>query len=76
MSLNMVPQRCQHVPINKTLVDFKQDKYYNYKGVVDEMAEMEEEDNNGLVIRAYEASFCADTGATFDMRCARLSSTS
>eukprot|EP00957_Ditylum_brightwellii_P156987 11947703-Ditylum_brightwellii.AAC.1 len=49
--------------MKKILVQF-QNKYYNYKGVVDEMTEMEDEDNNGLAIGAYEAAFCASASAT------------
>eukprot|EP00957_Ditylum_brightwellii_P043030 3260106-Ditylum_brightwellii.AAC.1 len=45
-----------------TLMRF-QDKYYNYKGVVgNEMAETNDDDD-GLAISAFEAAFCADTGA-------------
>eukprot|EP00957_Ditylum_brightwellii_P096705 7365191-Ditylum_brightwellii.AAC.1 len=47
-----------------TLVQF-QDKYYNYKGVVENDTEETNDDDNGLAIGAYEAAFCADTGATF-----------
>eukprot|EP00957_Ditylum_brightwellii_P043923 3332230-Ditylum_brightwellii.AAC.1 len=34
-------------------------------GVVDETVEMEDEDNNGLAIGAYEASCCMDAAAAF-----------
>eukprot|EP00957_Ditylum_brightwellii_P176167 13414064-Ditylum_brightwellii.AAC.1 len=47
-----------------TLVHFN-DKYCNDKGVEDEAAEIEEEDNNGLEFGAYEVAFCADLRATF-----------
>eukprot|EP00957_Ditylum_brightwellii_P186047 14165037-Ditylum_brightwellii.AAC.1 len=46
------------------LVQF-QDQYFNYKGVVGNKEEQNDEDNNGLVIGAFEAAFCADTSATY-----------
>ena len=47
-----------------TLVRF-QDEYYNYKGVVGNGTEEISKDDNGLVIGAFKAAFCADTDATF-----------
>eukprot|EP00957_Ditylum_brightwellii_P008782 665915-Ditylum_brightwellii.AAC.1 len=60
----------QQAPDLKTkleMINLKQGekKYHNYKGVVDEAADIEEEDNNGLAIRAFEVGFCTDVGATF-----------
>eukprot|EP00957_Ditylum_brightwellii_P107396 8195023-Ditylum_brightwellii.AAC.1 len=43
-----------------TLVRF-QDQYFNYKGVVGNDEEQNDEDNNGLAIGAFEVAFCADT---------------
>eukprot|EP00957_Ditylum_brightwellii_P173881 13237811-Ditylum_brightwellii.AAC.1 len=50
--------------IKTTLVYF-QDKHYNYKEVVGEEGKQENEDNNGLAIRVFEAAFCTDTGAMY-----------
>eukprot|EP00957_Ditylum_brightwellii_P076484 5812905-Ditylum_brightwellii.AAC.1 len=47
-----------------TLVRF-QDQYFNYKGVVGNEEEQNDEDNNGLTIGAFEVTFCADTSATY-----------
>eukprot|EP00957_Ditylum_brightwellii_P055788 4227408-Ditylum_brightwellii.AAC.1 len=47
-----------------TLAQF-QDKYYNYKGVVGNDMKKASKDKNGLAIGAFEAAFCADTGASF-----------
>eukprot|EP00957_Ditylum_brightwellii_P019434 1466154-Ditylum_brightwellii.AAC.1 len=41
------------------------DEYFNYKGVVGENVNDDDEDENGLAIGAYEAAFCADVGATY-----------
>eukprot|EP00957_Ditylum_brightwellii_P198315 15112315-Ditylum_brightwellii.AAC.1 len=49
----------------KTALVRFQDKYYNYKGVVGNDTVEPSEDNDSLAIRAFEAAFCADTGATF-----------
>eukprot|EP00957_Ditylum_brightwellii_P136815 10433000-Ditylum_brightwellii.AAC.1 len=52
-----------------TLVRF-QDQYFNYKGVVGNEEEQNDEDNNGLAIGAFKAAFCTDTSATciYEMR--------
>eukprot|EP00957_Ditylum_brightwellii_P055442 4200966-Ditylum_brightwellii.AAC.1 len=47
-----------------TLVHF-QDKYYNYNGVVKENGGIENKDNNGLAIGAFEVAFFIDIGATY-----------
>eukprot|EP00957_Ditylum_brightwellii_P041008 3105033-Ditylum_brightwellii.AAC.1 len=47
-----------------TLVQF-QDQYFNYKGVVGNEEEQNNEDNNGLAIGAFKAAVCADTSATY-----------
>eukprot|EP00957_Ditylum_brightwellii_P138282 10540039-Ditylum_brightwellii.AAC.1 len=50
-----------------TLVCF-QDKYYNHKGIVEEGSKTNIEDNNCLVIGAFESAFCTDVGATYIYR--------
>eukprot|EP00957_Ditylum_brightwellii_P035672 2704652-Ditylum_brightwellii.AAC.1 len=47
-----------------TLIRY-QDEYFNYKGVTEEGVNDGDEDENRLVIGAYEAAFCADMGATY-----------
>eukprot|EP00957_Ditylum_brightwellii_P192812 14680801-Ditylum_brightwellii.AAC.1 len=47
-----------------TLVRF-QDQYFNYRGVVGNEEEQNDEDNNGLAIGAFKVAFCADTSATY-----------
>eukprot|EP00957_Ditylum_brightwellii_P051718 3921803-Ditylum_brightwellii.AAC.1 len=42
-----------------------QDKYYNYKGVVEENEGQINEDNNRSAIGAFKVAFCADTGVTY-----------
>eukprot|EP00957_Ditylum_brightwellii_P011677 882229-Ditylum_brightwellii.AAC.1 len=49
-----------------TLVCY-QDEYFNYKRVVEDSANDGNEDENGLAIRTYEAAFCADMGATYEL---------
>jgi hypothetical protein len=46
-----------------TLIWF-QEKCYNYKGVVEEILD-EDEDKNGLAVGSYEAVFCTDICATY-----------
>ena len=41
------------------------DECFNYKGVIGEDGNDNAEDENGLVIGAYEVAFCADVGATY-----------
>eukprot|EP00957_Ditylum_brightwellii_P003825 290534-Ditylum_brightwellii.AAC.1 len=48
----------------KTILVRFQDKYYNYKGVVEEGSKTDNKNNNGLAIAAFESAFCADVGAT------------
>eukprot|EP00957_Ditylum_brightwellii_P013067 986912-Ditylum_brightwellii.AAC.2 len=50
--------------MKSTLIGYK-DEYFNYKGVVGENKNDNNEDENGLAIGAYEAAFCADVGATY-----------
>eukprot|EP00957_Ditylum_brightwellii_P146967 11189109-Ditylum_brightwellii.AAC.1 len=40
-------------------------KYFNYKGVIDDEANDDNKDKNGLAIGLYKAAFCADVGATY-----------
>eukprot|EP00957_Ditylum_brightwellii_P169363 12890705-Ditylum_brightwellii.AAC.1 len=47
-----------------TLVRFH-NEHYNYKGVVENGTRGRSEDGNGLVIGAFKAAFCVDTGTTF-----------
>eukprot|EP00957_Ditylum_brightwellii_P004353 330371-Ditylum_brightwellii.AAC.1 len=47
-----------------TLVRF-QNEYCSYKGIVEEGSKMDNKDNNGLAIGAFESAFCADVGAIY-----------
>eukprot|EP00957_Ditylum_brightwellii_P066911 5078554-Ditylum_brightwellii.AAC.1 len=47
-----------------TLICYK-NKYFNYKGVIDDNTNDDNEDENGLAIGSYKAAFCADVGATY-----------
>eukprot|EP00957_Ditylum_brightwellii_P143074 10901119-Ditylum_brightwellii.AAC.1 len=49
----------------KTMLVCFQNRYYNYKGVVEEGSKMVNEDNNGLAIGAFESAFCADVALTY-----------
>eukprot|EP00957_Ditylum_brightwellii_P172810 13155759-Ditylum_brightwellii.AAC.1 len=49
----------------KSTLIWHKDEYFNYKGVVGENKNDNDEDENGLAIGAYEAAFCADVGATY-----------
>eukprot|EP00957_Ditylum_brightwellii_P186639 14210089-Ditylum_brightwellii.AAC.1 len=40
-------------------------EYFNYKGVVGESVNDGDKNENKSAIRAYEAAFCADVGATY-----------
>eukprot|EP00957_Ditylum_brightwellii_P194238 14793708-Ditylum_brightwellii.AAC.1 len=46
------------------LVSF-QDRYYNYKGVVEKGSKTDNKEDNGLAIRAFESAFCADVAAMY-----------
>eukprot|EP00957_Ditylum_brightwellii_P160488 12217594-Ditylum_brightwellii.AAC.1 len=50
--------------MKSTLIHYK-NKYFNYKGVIDDEANDDDEDENGLAIGSYKAAFCADAGATY-----------
>mmetsp|Transcript_31988 Transcript_31988/g.46617 ORF Transcript_31988/g.46617 Transcript_31988/m.46617 type:complete len:134 (+) Transcript_31988:384-785(+) len=47
-----------------TLIRYKEE-YFNNKGVIDDNANDDDEDENGLAIGSYKAAFCADVGATY-----------
>eukprot|EP00957_Ditylum_brightwellii_P196643 14982635-Ditylum_brightwellii.AAC.1 len=46
------------------LIRYK-NEYFNYKGVINDEANDDDEDENGLAIGLYKAAFCADVGATY-----------
>eukprot|EP00957_Ditylum_brightwellii_P077868 5918577-Ditylum_brightwellii.AAC.1 len=50
--------------MKSTLLRYK-NEYFKYKGVIDNNANDDDEDENGLAIGSYKAAFCADVGATY-----------
>eukprot|EP00957_Ditylum_brightwellii_P040645 3076360-Ditylum_brightwellii.AAC.1 len=50
--------------MKSTLICYK-NKYFNYKGVINDEANGDNEDENGLAIGLYKAAFCTDVGTTY-----------
>eukprot|EP00957_Ditylum_brightwellii_P087837 6689451-Ditylum_brightwellii.AAC.1 len=50
--------------MKSALICYK-NKHFNYKGVIDDKANDDYEDENGLAIGSYKAALCAGVGATY-----------
>eukprot|EP00957_Ditylum_brightwellii_P004067 309036-Ditylum_brightwellii.AAC.1 len=49
----------------KTVLICFQDRYCNYKGIVEEGSKTDNEDGNGLAIGAFETAFCTNVAAIY-----------